>query len=174
MKSFARVPGAALAVGAFVLTVLLGVGGVSASALWQQSATATMTATANSAWPGPALGSISCTNSNSDKTATLTVKATAAPATITYGALQANGTYGTSYTGPTILLPSGSANIVIIASPAAQSSQIIRDNPAAGPLTIRVTATYLDTTAASLDITLNHSVTGGKLMCPLAPVPGRG
>ncbi|MEW9872709.1 hypothetical protein [Arthrobacter sp. HS15c] len=166
MKSFARFPGASLAVGAFVLTVLLGIGGASASALWQQSATATMTVTANGAWPGPALGSLTCTNSNSDKTATLTVTATAAPTTITYAALQANGTFGTSYTGPTILLPGGSGTIGIIASPAAQSSQIIKDNPAGGPLTIRVTATYLDTTAASMDTTLNHSVTGGKLVCP--------
>jgi hypothetical protein len=166
VKTFARIPGAALAVGAFVLTVLLGVGGVSASALWQQSATATMTATANGAWPGPALGSLTCTNSNSDKTATLKVTATAAPATITYAALQANGTYGTSYTGPTIPLPSGTGNIVITASPAAQSSQIIKDNPAGGSLTIRVTATYLDTTAASMEITLTYTLTGGKIICP--------
>ena len=163
-----------MAVGAFVLTVLLGVGGVSASALWHQSATATMTANANGAWPGPALGSVTCTNSNSDKTATLTVTATAAPATITYAALQANGTYGTSYNGPTILLPSGSGNIVIIASPTAQGSQIIKDNPATGPLTVRVTATYPDTTAASMDITFNYNVTGGKISCPVVPVPGKG
>lgn len=168
MKGFARVPGAALAIGAFVLTVLLGVGGVSVSALWQQSATATMTATANGAWPGPALGSLTCTNSNSDKTATLHVTATTAPATITYAALQANGTYGTSYTGPTILLPLGSGNIVIVASPAAQTSQIIKDNPADGSLTVRVTATYLDQTASSMDITLNHVLTGGKIVCPLS------
>ena len=174
MKCFARIPGAALAVGAFVLTVLLGVGAVSASALWQQSATATATVTANGAWPGPALASLTCINSNSDKTATLTVTATAAPATITYSALQASGTYGASYNGPTILLPSGSGNIVIIASPTAQASQIIKDNPASGPLTVRVTATYLDTTAASMDITLNHGVSNGKITCPLPPVPVRG
>ena len=166
MNSFARFPGASLAVGAFVLTVLLGVGGASASALWQQSATATMTATANGAWPGAALGSLTCTNSNSDKTATLTVTATAAPATITYAAKQANGTFGTSYAGPLIALPGGSGNIAIIATPAAQASQIIKDNPAGGPLTVRVTATYLDTTAASMDITLNHNLSGGKIFCP--------
>lgn len=166
MKSFARVPGAALAVGAFVLTVLLGVGGASASALWQQSATGTMSVTASGAWPGPALGALTCANSNSDKTATLTVTATAAPATITYAALQANGTYGTSYTGPTIALPSGSGSIVLTASPAAQSSQIIKDNPAGGSLRIRVTATYLDATASSKDITLNYNLSGGKLLCP--------
>lgn len=172
MKSFARIPGAALAVGAFVLAVLLGVGAASASALWQQSATATMTATANGAWPGPALGALTCTNDAPEKVATLTVTATAAPATITYAALQANGTYGTSYTGPTILLP-GTGNIVLTASPVAQMSQILKDNPG-GPLTVRVTATYLDTTAASTEITLTHSITNGKIICPLVPGPVRG
>ena len=173
MKSFARFPGASLAVGAFVLTVLLGIGAASASALWQQSATATMAVTANGAWPGPSLGSLVCTNDNPEKVATIKVTATAAPATITYAAVHANGTLGTSYSGPTILLPSGNANIVLTGSPAAQTSQILKDNPA-GPLTVRVTATYLDTTAASLDITLNNSIANGKIICPLAPVPGRG
>ena len=166
MKSFARVPGAALAVGAFVLTVLLGAGAVSASALWQQSATATMSVTANGAWPGPALGSLTCTNSNSDKTATLTVTLAAGPANISYAALQTNGTYSTSYTGPQLLTPLAPGNIGITASPLAQASQIIKDNPAGGALTIRVTATYLDTTAASMDITLNHNLSGGKIFCP--------
>ena len=165
MKSFARFPGASLAVGAFVLTFLLGAGAVSASALWQQSATATMTVTANGAWPGPSLGSVTCTNSNSDKTATLTVTTTAAAANITYAVVQVNGTVGTSYAGPVIALP-GSGNIVITASPAAQASQIIKDNPAGGPLKVRVTATYLDSTAASMDITLNHNIAGGKIFCP--------
>lgn len=173
MKSFARTPGPTLAVGAFVLTVLLGAGGVSASALWQQSATATMTVTANGAWPGPALASLTCTNDAPEKVATLKVTAAAAPATITYAAVQANWTLGTSYSGPTILLPSGYGNIVLTASPAAQASQILKDNPASGPLTVRVTATYLDTTAASLDINLNHGA-NGKISCPLPPVPVRG
>lgn len=161
-----------MAVGAFVLTVLLGAGGHSASALWQQSATATMSVTANGAWPGPALASLTCTNDAPEKVATLKVTATAAPATITYAAVQANGTVGVSYAGSSILLPSGYANIVLTASPASQMSQILKDNPA-GPLTVRVTATYLDTTAASMDIVLNNSA-NGKIICPLPPVPVRG
>ena len=165
MKSFPRIPGATLAVGAFVLTVLLGAGGVSASALWQQSATATMSVTANGAWPGPALASLTCTNDAPLKVATLNVTAATAPATITYAAVQANGTLGASYAGPTILLPSGSGSIVLTASPAAQTSQILKDNPA-GPLTVRVTATYLDQTAAHLDIVLNNSIANGKVICP--------
>ena len=173
MKTFARVPGAALAVGAFVLTVLLGVGGASASALWQQSATATMAVTANGAWPGPSLGSLACTNDAPEKVATIKVTATAAPATITYAAVHANGTLGTSYFLTTLVLP-GSANIVLTSgTQASHRSQILNENPA-GPLTIRVTATYVDTTASSLDITLTNSLSNGKIICPLAPVPGRG
>ncbi|UZX04305.1 hypothetical protein F8G81_18075 [Arthrobacter sp. CDRTa11] len=168
----AQVPGARLAIGAFVLTVLLGVGGASASALWEQSATATMTVTANGAWPGPALAGLTCTNDSPHKVATLAVTVSAAPATITYAALQASGNYGTSYTGSTILLPNGSANIVLTASPYSQRSQILKDN-AAGPLTVRVTATYLDQTAAFMDVTLDNATANGKVSCPLAPVPVR-
>jgi hypothetical protein len=168
VKSFTRVPGAPFAVGAFVLTVLLGVGGVSAAALWQQSATATMTVTANGAWPGTAIASLTCTNSNSDKLATLTVTLAAGPANISYAALQANGTYGAIYQGPQLLPPSTPGQIVLNAStqPANQTSQILKDNPAGGSLTLRVAATYLDQTAASLDITLNYNLAGGKIICP--------
>jgi hypothetical protein len=52
-------------------------------------------------------------------------------------------------------------------------SQILKDNPA-GPLTVRVTATYPDTTAASMDIVLNNSINNHKIICPVAPVPVRG
>lgn len=168
MKPFARVPGAALAIGAFVLTVLMGAGGVSASALWQQSATATMTVTASGTWPGLAIASLTCTNDNPQKVATLTITLTA-PATITYAALQANGSYGPSYTGPVIALPITPGNIVLN-----KDSQIILDNPASGPLTVRVTATYLDQTAASRDITLNWNASNQKLICPAPVVPAKG
>jgi hypothetical protein len=165
MKAASTVPGASLAAGAFVLTVLLGVGGVSASALWQQSATATMSVTANGAWPGPAIASLVCTNSNSDKTATLTVTVPAT-ATITYAALQTNGTSGPSYSGLASLLALTPGTIVLTANNnLGLASQILRDNPA-GPLTVRVTATYLDQTAASMDITLNNSISNGKIICP--------
>jgi hypothetical protein len=166
VNSFARISGAAVAVGAFVLTVLLGVGGVSGAALWQQSATATMTVTANGAWPGPALASLTCTNDSPQKTATLTVTLSTGPATITYAALQANGTYGTSYAGLPSLLPATPGQIVLTANTnPLLASQILRDNPA-GPLTVRVMATYADQTAAYKDITLNSSPANGKIICP--------
>lgn len=158
-------PGAALAVGAFVLTVLLGAGAVSASALWQQSATATMSVTANGAWPGPAITSLTCTNDSPQRIATLTVTVPAT-ATVTYAALQANGTYGTSYSGISGLLGMTPGYIVLTSNPnLALASQIVRDNPA-GPLTVRVTATYPDQTAAHLNIILNNSTSNGKIICP--------
>lgn len=46
----AKVPGAMLALFAFLLTVLLGIGGTSAVALWQQSASATMAVSAAATW----------------------------------------------------------------------------------------------------------------------------
>lgn len=164
MKLLARVPGAALAVGVFVLTVLLGAGAVSAYALWQQSATATMTVTANGNWPGPPITSLTCTNDSPEKIATLRITLSTGPGTLTYAALQANGSYGTSYLGPVIPVSLTPGSIVLTTNNPA--SQIIRDNPSTGPLTIRVTATYLDQTAATVELTLNHNSTSGKLVCP--------
>lgn len=172
MLRFRNLPGAAAAVGAFVLTVLLGLGGASASALWQQSATATMTVRAAAAWPGPALASLTCTNDAPEKVASLKVTAPAT-ATVTYAALQANGSYGPSYSGLPSLLALTPGTIVLTASPEAQRSQILKDNPS-GPLTVRVTATYLDQTAAYLDIVLNNSTANGKIICPATPVPAHG
>lgn len=173
MRSLKRVPRATLAAGAFILTVLLGVGGVPASALWQQSATATMTVTASGAWPGPPIATLTCTNDNPGKTATLQVTLSVAPATVTYAARQPSGNYGTSYEGAFMALPVIPGSIALTASPASQMSQILKDNPA-GPLTVRVTATYVDQTAAFMDITLNHNLINGKILCPPSPVPSKG
>ncbi|SLK00409.1 hypothetical protein [Arthrobacter sp. P2b] len=173
MARIRNLPGAATAVGAFVLTVLLGLGGASASALWQQSATATMTVTAAAAWPGPAIASLTCTNDAPEKVATLRVTVPAT-ATITYAALQATGTYGPSYSGLLSLLALTPGTIVLTSNTnPLLASPILRDNPA-GPLTLRVTATYLDQTTASMDITLNNHMSNGKIICPVAPVPSRG
>jgi hypothetical protein len=163
MTPYKRDVGSRFALGAFVLTLLLGFGGVSASALWQQSATATMSVTANGAWPGPPLTSLTCTNDSPQKVATLRVTLPTGPANVTYAALQPNGSFGSSYQGPLSLLGLTPGNIVLTGSPAA--SQILKDNPA-GFLTIRVSATYVDQTVAHLDITLNNSVANGKIICP--------
>ena len=67
----AKVPGAMLALFAFMLTVLLGIGGTPAVALWQQSATANLTVSAADWLPI----SVACTegSNNSNRSLTLTV-----------------------------------------------------------------------------------------------------
>lgn len=169
MKRSGRIPGVIPAIGAFVLTVFLGVGGVSASALWQQTATATMTVTASGAWPGPAIASLTCTNDSSEKIATLRITLSTGPATTTYAAVRANGSLGTSYLGP--MIPSSLTPGLITVN---KDSQIIQENPASGPLTVRVTATYSDQTAASSDITLNWNSSNQKLVCSAPVVPAKG
>lgn len=165
MTAFRSLPGSALAVGAFVLTVLLGLGGASASALWLQTATATKTVTATGNWPGPPITQLSCTNDNPEKIATLRFTVSA-PATISYAALQPNGSYGTSYLS---VVP---GIIVLTTNPPA--SQVVKDNPASGPLTLRLTATYLDQNAASVELTLSYNASNGKLVCPPNLVPAKG
>ena len=146
--------------GAFLLTVLLGVGGASASALWQQSATATMTVTATGNWPGPAITSLVCANDSPQKVATLTVTVPKAPATVTYAALQANGSYGTTYTGPSINSTATPGTITLNSV-----SQIIIDNSLASQLTVRVTVVYSDQTQASANWTLRLDSNNAKIYC---------
>nr|WP_246224005.1 hypothetical protein [Pseudarthrobacter psychrotolerans] len=151
--------------GAFLLTVLLGVGGASASALWLQTSTATMAVTATGNWPGPAIASITCANDSPQKVATLTVNlprtpATLAPATSTYAALQANGSYGTIYPGPNFSSTSTPGTITLNSL-----SQIIIDNSPASQLTVRVTVVYSDQTQASANWTLRLDSNNAKIYC---------
>jgi hypothetical protein len=135
IRRFRDLPGATLAVGAFVLTVLLGFGSAAASALWQQSATATLTVT----WPANVFTAFTCTNDNPQKTATLSASGAGEPASMTYAALQPSGTYGPSYTQSVVL---GTTSKITLTG----ASQIITANRTAAQLTIRVTATYADQT----------------------------
>ncbi|QNE15557.1 hypothetical protein [Pseudarthrobacter sp. NBSH8] len=151
----------ALAVGAFALTVLLGLGGGPAAALWQQSATATMTVTANG-WPGPAITSLTCSNTPSQKESTLSVTVPQAPATLTYAAVQADGTYGTSYSVTTPIASTLTPGTITLTG----TSQIVVDSGAATLLTVRVTATYtLDQTVASANYTLKLDSKSQKVYC---------
>ena len=64
-----RFPGAMLAFFAFMLTVLLGIGAMSAAALWQQSASATMSVSAAANW---SIISITCSANSGNKSLVLT------------------------------------------------------------------------------------------------------
>lgn len=156
MSLLARIPGARTALAAFVLTVVLGTGGVAAHALWQQSATATMDVSAARSWPGPPVTSLTCANNASKKTATLQLQLPQAAA-VTYAASGAASpatyTWGTVGAGT----PAGSLSLT-------QNSPVVTDNPT-GPLTLTVTATYTDQTDASATITLTKE-NNGKIDCP--------
>ena len=151
---------AALAVGAFVLTVLLGVGGASASALWQQSATATMTVTANGTWPGPAIVALSCADPSKKSvalTVTLNSTLTAAqlPATLSVAVVGSGTTYsewttlGTAKTGQIDL---STTHALVVGQPT-------------GTINIRVTVTYKDNTSASISRTIVKGNGNSQVTC---------
>ncbi|MCU1518196.1 MAG: hypothetical protein JWQ75_2917 [Pseudarthrobacter sp.] len=153
MKRPGRVPGLIPAIGAFVLTVLLGVGGASASALWQQSATATMTVTADGTWPEPSIGGITCENSPSEKDPVLVLTLPQTSTLSVYG-IRTNGTQSgtTTYTAVT-----GQQRIVL-------NSTRVFDAPIWGALTIRITTVSGPTTTVdSVTLTLESN---GKKKCP--------
>ncbi|UKA53447.1 hypothetical protein LFT45_17220 [Arthrobacter sp. FW305-BF8] len=154
-----------MAVCVFVLTVMLGLGGTAASALWQQSAKATMTVTAAATWPAPAFSGFVCSNDSNKTTATLRATGTRAPASLTYSALQTNGTYGPSYTDSVTL---GTVSSVALT----MTSPMIVANRSTSQLTIRVTATYSDQTetTATAVVQLEQGNNSNKVTCisPLA------
>ncbi|WP_045729465.1 hypothetical protein [Pseudarthrobacter chlorophenolicus] len=156
MRTFRNLPGAAVAVGAFVLTVMLGLGGTAASALWQQSATATMTV----AWPLQAFTGFTCANDNPQKVATLSAAGTSKPTSLTYSARQANGTYGPSYTESVVLGTTSTVTLTI-------GSQIIAANRSTSQLTVRVVATYADQTqvTATAVVGLEQGNNSNKVTC---------
>jgi hypothetical protein len=152
----AKVPGAMLALFAFVLTVLLGIGGTAAVALWQQSATATMSVSAATDW-GPPTITLACTPSSNEKTATLTVTSTQTPTLLTI-ARRSGGSYGPL----TIEYPSDlNAQTFTLT----ETSLIVIANGGVNPMTVRVTATYLDGQKAAAEWTLGIVSNGGKVKC---------
>ena len=153
----ARVPGAMLAVFAFMLTVLLGIGGTAAVALWQQSATATMSVSAATNW-GPPTITLACTPSTNEKTATLAVTSAQTPTLLTIAARQANGTYSP-------LAIEYLADLNAQAFTLTETSLIVVANAGASPMTVRVTATFSDGQKATAEWTLGIVTNGGKVKC---------
>ncbi len=159
MKAFARIPGSAMAVGAFVLTVLLGVGGASASALWQQQATATMTVTANGTWPGPAF-TLTCSDP-SKKTVSLGVQLNPSlpsnqlPAQLTVGVVNAS----TVYSEGQITAPARSGTITLA------TGHPIFLNQLSGPITIQVSVAYADGTSAFIQRQIHKGNGNSEVTC---------
>ncbi len=155
MNPPAKIPVAMLALFAFVLTVLLGIGGTAAVALWHQSAAATMTVSAGYNW-GPLI-SLTCTNSVNEKTATLTLSAAQTPTTLTMAARRADGTYS-----PTAVeYPAGTGTGPITLT---ELSPIVVANAGATSVTVRVTATFPDLEKSIAEWTCTLA-SGGKVKC---------
>jgi hypothetical protein len=152
----ARVPGAMLALFAFMLTVLLGIGGTAAVALWQQSATATMSVSAAANW-GPPTITLACTPSTNEKTSTLTATSAQTPTLLTI-ARKANGTYS-----PLAIEYPSDVNAQTFTL--TETSLIVVANAGANPMTVRVTATFSDGQQATAEWTLGIIATGGKVKC---------
>jgi hypothetical protein len=160
MRCFRRLPGASAAVGAFILTVLLGLNGSAASALWQQSATATMTVSAAADWAGTAFQQFACARGdNADKSIALNYVLPEAPASLTLSAKRPDGTYGP----PHVVAGAGASGSILLN----ENSQIIAENRTMSLLTVRATATYQNSTAASAEVALRLDVgtNNGKLYC---------
>ena len=161
MSRFREIPGAALAVGAFVLTVLLGIGGASASALWQQSATATMTVTATGTWSAPAFSTPVCTaGDNANKSVVLGYSGfSEAPTKLTFSAAGTNGIYGTS---TDMGGPFGTSGSVTVLGESSIFSQI-----STTPATIKIVATFSSGLQSTAYVTVNLDVGTGnrKIYC---------
>lgn len=153
----AKVPGGMLALFAFMLTVLLGIGGTSAVALWQQSASATMSVSAAANW-GPPTITLACTPTTNEKTATLTVTSAQTPTLLTIAARQANGTYS-----PLAIEYPSDLNAQTFTL--TEASLIVVANAGANPMTVRVTATFSDGQKATAEWTLGIVANGGKVKC---------
>jgi hypothetical protein len=144
------------AIGAFVLTVLLGVGGASASALWQQSATATMSVTANGTWPGQLICSWA---DNADKYVNLAYTLSGAPTGLTLSAKTADGTYSAG----TAVTPVGSSGTIQLSG----GSAVLAQSNGMSVVSVRLTASFADQpqmiaeTAVRLDVGTNS----GKIYC---------
>ena len=159
MRTFRNLPGAAVAVGAFVLTVMLGLGGTAASALWQQSATATMTVTAAGSWAGPAF-TLSCADP-SKKTVELTVAPSTTlssnqlPATLSVSAVNSSATYSDWQ----ITAPNTSGKISLTTGHPLVSSQ------STGLIDIEVTVTYKDNSSASVLRSIHKGNGNSEITC---------
>jgi hypothetical protein len=145
------------AIGAFVLTVLLAVGGTAASALWQQSATATMSVTANGTWQDLASGGITLTcgssgnvNSYDKKNPAIAVHAPAGsvrPTSLTYGAVS-NGILVPYVTGVGPLADPPVVGSIVL-------NQLMFAGKSSGQqVAVHVTAIYSDLSMATAVITL--------------------
>lgn len=163
MKSQAKIPGAMLALFAFVLTVLLGIGGMAAVALWQQSATATMSVSAASSWQSV---SVTCVTVPANNSVNLTVTGDPRSSSSIASRLS-GGSYGaeTSLSGA----QSGAFTFELTISTYGMAATL-NGAPPAPHVDIRIQATFPDQATASVEV-LQLPVTGNnkRIACPVVP-----
>lgn len=152
----AKVPGAMLALFAFMLTVLLGIGGTAAVALWQQSATATVSVSAAASWPGSGMG-LQCASVPGDSV-TLTITNAPSPTAVTVASRTAGGTYGSDYTAtPT------SATIVVATSSFGIPASV--GSTKNGKIDLRVSASFDGGSGTAELLGLQLTGNNSKLSC---------
>jgi hypothetical protein len=162
MKSQAKIPGAMLALFAFVLTVLLGIGGAAAVALWQQSATATMSVSAASSWQSV---SVTCATMAANNSVNLTV--TGDPRTSSSIASRlSGGSYGAETSLGT---QSGTFTFELTTSTYGMAATL-NGAPQNPHVDVRIQVTFPDLTTGSVEL-LQLPVTGNnkKISCPAVP-----
>ncbi|TDT85870.1 hypothetical protein DFO47_101289 [Arthrobacter sp. AG258] len=161
MRRLRSIPGATFAVGAFLLTVLLGAGAGTASALWQQSATASMAVTASGTWPTPVLPTPACTaGDTANKTIQLSYSGLSeVPTKFTVSAAGSNGTYGSSldFAGS-----GGTSGSFVVSGDSVVFSQV-----SSATATVRVVATFASgaQSTASVKVTLDIGTGNRKVYC---------
>ncbi|WP_432244950.1 hypothetical protein ACRB8A_14685 [Arthrobacter sp. G.S.26] len=161
MKRLRSLPGAALAVGAFVLTVLLGAGGAPALAWWDQNGSVSMTVTASNTWPGPTVTLGCAADGNGDKAVKVSYTLSGAAQSLQIVAVKADGTNGPSYLGPVTPGASGSVSI-------SGGAAFVATNRVGNVLTLRVIATFANQPQVTADIvlTVEPGNSSGKIHCP--------
>lgn len=162
MKSQAKIPGTMLALFAFVLTVLLGIGGAAAVALWQQSATATMSVSAASSWQSV---SVTCVAAPTNNSVNLTVtgdprSSSSIASRISGGSYGAETSLGTQSGTFTFELTISTYGMATTLNGAPQNPHV----------DVRIQAAFADQSTASVEL-LQLPVTGNnkRISCPTVP-----
>jgi hypothetical protein len=155
MNTPARLPGTALAIGAFCLTLLLGLGTASAFGLWQQSSTATMTIKAGSWLPTVAIG---CTNGLGQGSVVLSITTSEQPSSLSINAKK----NGTAYPLTATSLAAGTTTVTLTPL---LPSYITATGVGNRDVSVQVTAGFPIASATAEWTTLRIYAGGTKIAC---------
>lgn len=154
MNKPARLPGTALAIGAFCLTLLLGLGTASAFGLWQQSSAATIAVKAGTWVPTVSIG---CANGQGEGSVVLTITTSEAPQSMSINAKRNGSSYGLAETDL------GAASTMVTVTPL--TPYIATTGTGDRMVTIRVTAGFATATATAEWPTIRIFSAGTRIAC---------